>query len=106
MLRASHAAVNYWWHSPRSCENGFWFCMPIYEYECDTCGETLEVIHGVSAAPPETHEGCGGRLQRLTSAPTTRVKEGGGSTDTRHTSMLRFQDNQKIATDKKKRKSR
>ena len=40
--------------------------MPIYEYECSKCGETLELIHGVTAQPPESHEGCGGRLQRLT----------------------------------------
>ena len=78
--------------------------MPIYEYECASCGKTLEVIHGVSAPPPESHEGCGGRLQRLASAPTTRVKEGGAPVDTSHTSMLRFQENQRIAADKRKRR--
>jgi putative FmdB family regulatory protein len=79
--------------------------MPIYEYECTKCGNTLEVIHGLSAQPPDSHEGCGGRLQRLVSAPTTRVKEGGESVDTSHTSMLRFRENQKIAADKKQRRT-
>jgi len=78
--------------------------MPIYEYACDTCGETVEVIHSLSATPPDTHEGCGGRLQRVMSAPATRVKEGAGETGTTHTSMLRFQENQRIAADAKKRK--
>jgi hypothetical protein len=49
------------------------------------------------------HAGAGAVSYR---APATRVKEGGSSTDTRHTSMLRFEDNQKIATDRKKRKDR
>jgi putative FmdB family regulatory protein len=80
--------------------------MPIYEYACDTCGETLEVIQSVSAPPPDAHEACGGRLRRVLSAPTTRVKAPGGETSTTHTSMLRFQDNQKIAADKKKRQNR
>jgi len=80
--------------------------MPIYEYECDTCGETLEVIRSLSAPPLEAHEGCGGRLRRIMSAPTTRVKEGGGEPSSTHTSMLRFQENQRIAADKKKRKNR
>jgi putative FmdB family regulatory protein len=79
--------------------------MPIYEYACDECGETLEVIHSLSATPPETHEGCGGRLQRVMSAPATRVKET-GEPGTTHTSMLRFQENQRIAADVRKRKKR
>lgn len=80
--------------------------MPIYEYECSKCGETLEVIHGVTASPPATHEGCGGQLQRLASAPSMRVKEVGTPVDSSHTSMLRFQENQKIAADKQKRAKR
>ena len=80
--------------------------MPIYEYECSKCGETLELIHGVTAQPPESHEGCGGRLQRRASAPAMRVKDGGTPVDSSHTSMLRFQENQKIAADQRKRAKR
>jgi putative FmdB family regulatory protein len=76
--------------------------MPIYEYECDTCGKTLEVIQSVSAPPPGPHDGCGGNYHRVLSAPRTRVKDSGTATDTRHTSMLRFQENQRIAAGKKK----
>jgi putative FmdB family regulatory protein len=77
--------------------------MPIYEYACDTCGETLEVIHGISVPGPDVHEGCGGKLQRLVSAPTNRVSEraaAAGSTD----SMLRFRENSKIAAEKQKKR--
>jgi putative FmdB family regulatory protein len=77
--------------------------MPIYEYECTKCGETVEVIHGMTAEPPDTHHGCGGRLERLASVSATRVKEGGTPVDRSHTSMLRFQENERIAADKKKR---
>lgn len=77
--------------------------MPIYEYECTRCGSTLEVIHGVTALPPDVHEGCGGRLERLASVPATRVKEGATPAGTSHTSMLRFQENERITADKKKR---
>jgi len=80
--------------------------MPIYEYVCATCGETLEAIQAISAPPLEWHEGCGGKLQRVASVAATRVTGGSGSTDPSHTSMLRFQENQRIAADKKKRTGR
>jgi putative FmdB family regulatory protein len=80
--------------------------MPIYEYECDTCGEVVEVIHAISAPGPSVHADCGGKLQRLMSAPTTRVKAPGAVTDTRHTSMLRFQENSRIAAEKERKKPR
>jgi putative FmdB family regulatory protein len=78
--------------------------MPIYEYACDTCGETVEVIHGISAPAPDTHQDCGGKLHRLMSAPTTRVKENDGMTGSTHSSMLRFQENTKIAAEKQRKK--
>jgi hypothetical protein len=66
----------------------------------------VEAIHGVAAPGPELHEACGGTLRRVMSAPTTRVKEPGSTTDTRHTSMLRFQENSRIAAEKQRKKTR
>lgn len=77
--------------------------MPIYEYACDKCGETLEAIQSLSAPPLELHEGCGGTLRRVMTAAVTRVRDGGGPVDTSHTSMLRFRENQRIAADKNKK---
>jgi putative FmdB family regulatory protein len=48
--------------------------MPIYEYKCDSCGKTFEKIEKFSDAPLETHEGCGGAVERLLSAPAFQFK--------------------------------
>lgn len=48
--------------------------MPLYEYRCDACGYVFEVIQKFSDEPLETHEGCGGRVERLLSAPALQFK--------------------------------
>ncbi len=48
--------------------------MPIYEYECKKCGETIERIQRMSDPDPKKHEGCGGGLTRLLSAPRVQVR--------------------------------
>jgi putative FmdB family regulatory protein len=48
--------------------------MPLYEYKCDRCGDVFEVIEKFSANPLETHDGCGGRVERLLSAPALQFK--------------------------------
>ena len=52
--------------------------MPIYEYACDTCGATLEVLQRVGDAPPAVHDQCGGSLRRLFSVPQMQVKADDG----------------------------
>jgi len=44
--------------------------MPIYEYECEKCGVTFEVIQPISAKPLKKHaeNGCVGKVRRLVSA--------------------------------------
>jgi len=44
--------------------------MPIYEYECEKCGDVFELIHAVSADPPKRCEtkGCRGKPKRMVSA--------------------------------------
>lgn len=48
--------------------------MPLYEYKCGSCGEVFEVIQKFSDAPLETHEKCGGSLERLISAAGLHFK--------------------------------
>jgi putative FmdB family regulatory protein len=71
--------------------------MPIYEYVCDDCGGVIEVIRRLSDPDPTVHEGCGGALHRLVSAPSVRMKENDGLTGSTHTSVLRADDNYKSA---------
>jgi putative FmdB family regulatory protein len=51
--------------------------MPLYEYECAKCGERFEVIAKFSDAPLAKHEGCGGKVKRLLSAPAIQFKGSG-----------------------------
>jgi len=74
--------------------------MPIYEYVCGECGSVIEVIRRLSEADPTVHEGCGGALTRLVSAPSVRSKENDGLTGSTHSSILRADDNFKSAKGK------
>ena len=51
--------------------------MPLYEYRCQECGNTLEVIQKFSDAPLTQCTDCGGELQRLLSAPSIQFKGSG-----------------------------
>jgi len=48
--------------------------MPLYEYHCSKCAETFEVMRKFSDPPLTEHEGCGGALERLLSAPAFQLK--------------------------------
>jgi len=48
--------------------------MPLYEYSCQKCGGVFEVIQKFSDAPLVTHEGCGGKVERLLSPPALQFK--------------------------------
>src|SRR5690349_10782205 len=48
--------------------------MPIYEYECQKCGKTFEVIQKMSDPELKKHEGCGGALTKLISAAGFQFK--------------------------------
>src|SRR5580765_5902742 len=71
--------------------------MAIYEYVCGECGGVIEVIRRFSEAEPTMHDGCGGALRRLVSAPSVRMKENDGLTGSTHSSILRADDNYKAA---------
>lgn len=48
--------------------------MPLYEYACDRCGKTFEVRQKFSDEPLTLHENCGGKVERLLSAPAFQFK--------------------------------
>jgi putative FmdB family regulatory protein len=52
--------------------------MPLYEYECDACGQRFEQIQKYSDGPPEACPKCGkGPVQRLQSSPAIQFKGSG-----------------------------
>ncbi len=52
--------------------------MPIYEYQCGSCGDVKEVIQKFSDAPLTDCDGCGEpELKKLLSAPAFRLKGSG-----------------------------
>ncbi len=51
--------------------------MPLYEYKCDACGATFEVIQRFSDPPVEKCRTCGGPVRKLLSAPAIQFKGSG-----------------------------
>src|SRR5712691_9916366 len=51
--------------------------MPLYEYQCSKCDKVFEVIEKFADAPLTVHEGCGGHVERLLSAPSLQFKGSG-----------------------------
>jgi len=49
----------------------------MYEYKCGQCGQVFEVIQRFSDEPLTMHEGCGGAVERLLSAPALQFKGSG-----------------------------
>ncbi|MBV8550233.1 MAG: zinc ribbon domain-containing protein [Acidobacteriaceae bacterium] len=51
--------------------------MPLYEYQCEKCGDSFEVMQKFSDEPLSAHEKCGGPVHRLLSAPALQFKGSG-----------------------------
>lgn len=51
--------------------------MPLYEYRCQKCGESFEVMQKFADEPLTVHEECGGKVERLLSAPALQFKGSG-----------------------------
>ena len=51
--------------------------MPIYEYECRKCKAHSEVFQKMNDKPPVKCRKCGGRLEKLMSAPAIQFKGSG-----------------------------
>ena len=46
----------------------------MYEYKCAKCKKTFDALQKFSDAPLKKHEGCGGKLEKLMSAPAFQFK--------------------------------
>jgi len=51
--------------------------MPIYEYQCEGCGDVFEIIQKFSDEPLKVHEKCGAPVHRLVSASALQFKGSG-----------------------------
>jgi putative FmdB family regulatory protein len=51
--------------------------MPLYEYKCERCGETFEVLQKFSDEPLKNHAACGGVVERLISPSAFQFKGSG-----------------------------
>jgi len=51
--------------------------MPRYEYKCEGCGEVFELQQKFADEPLTVHEKCGGRVERIISAPALMFKGSG-----------------------------
>lgn len=51
--------------------------MPLYEYQCGSCGSVFEVRQKFSDEPLTVHENCGGAVRRLLTAPALQFKGSG-----------------------------
>lgn len=48
--------------------------MPIYEYDCASCGKRTEVIQQMNVKPPARCPHCGGKVKKAFSAPAIQFK--------------------------------
>lgn len=51
--------------------------MPIYEYQCLSCGERTEILQRLNEPPLATCPKCGGEVKKLVSAPAFQFKGSG-----------------------------
>ena len=51
--------------------------MPIYEFECQKCKSQIEVFQKVNDKSPTKCAKCGGKLERVISAPAIQFKGSG-----------------------------
>src|SRR5881628_946886 len=51
--------------------------MPLYEYRCAKCGDTVEIIQKISDPPYSHCPKCGGDMRKLQSSPAIQFKGSG-----------------------------
>jgi putative FmdB family regulatory protein len=51
--------------------------MPLYEYRCTQCRNTVEVLQKAKDKPPEKCPKCGGPLRKIISSPAIQFKGSG-----------------------------
>ena len=61
--------------------------MPIYEYICQACTETIEVLQAMNAAEPDCCPRCGGTLERQFSPTNSNFGKHTSRTAERHSKV-------------------
>lgn len=61
--------------------------MPIYEYVCEACAETIEVIQAINTPPPGSCPSCGGGLERLFSRTNSNFGRHSSPSAERHSKL-------------------
>jgi putative FmdB family regulatory protein len=51
--------------------------MPIYEYQCQSCGKRTERLQSMTGPPLASCPACGGEVKKLVSAPAVQFKGSG-----------------------------
>ena len=51
--------------------------MPLYEYQCQSCQERVEIIQKISDPPYSVCPKCGGDMKKLFSSPAIQFKGSG-----------------------------
>lgn len=47
--------------------------MPVYEYQCESCGDVVEAMQKISDPPLKKCEKCGGNLKKIISKTSFRL---------------------------------
>ena len=64
--------------------------MPIYDYVCESCGERVEVVHGIHSPGPERCDQCGkGPMRKLLAPPAIHFKGTGWAKKERAASLAK-----------------
>lgn len=51
--------------------------MPLYEFKCQRCGVSFEVLQKIDGSPLKNCIKCGGKLEKVISPPTIQFKGDG-----------------------------
>lgn len=51
--------------------------MPLYEYQCTSCSERMEILQGINDPPTSHCPKCGGEMKKLISSPAIQFKGSG-----------------------------
>ncbi len=82
--------------------------MPIYEYKCEECGETFDVLQKFNSEPVKECKYCGGKVKKLISSSSFQFKGSGWyvtdykkSKTEKRTSNSSVSSNKEVKEDKK-----